>query len=205
MAISNARSLEAVHRLRSRCDAVLVGIGTVLADDPLLTARVADPPRVPVRIVLDSNLRIGLDSQLVKTAKQRRCWSVASNALSERSEALKSNGAEVIRLRSDSEGMLSLEHLLDELGARKMSHLLVEPGVKLAQSFLRRNLVDRVWIFRSPMRVDAPDAPEAAHFDYPMTGRIPLDGDELREYLNPGSGAFYSLQKSVDLRLADGD
>ena len=106
---------------------------------------------------------------------------------------------EVLGLPADAIGGRSLEHLLDELGARKITHLLVEPGVKMAQSFLRRNLADRVWIFRSPMRVDAADAPAAAHFDYPMVGRISLDGDELTEYLNPASKAFYSLQESADL------
>jgi diaminohydroxyphosphoribosylaminopyrimidine deaminase/5-amino-6-(5-phosphoribosylamino)uracil reductase len=204
LAISNAKSLEAMHRLRSRCDAVLVGVGTVIADDPLLTARVADPPRVPVRIVLDSDLRIGLDSQLVKTAKQSLVLvCCAQTALAERAEAPKSKGVEVLPLRSDSEGMLSLEHLLDELGARKISHLLVEPGVKLAQSFLSRNLADRVWIFRSAMRVEVKDAPAAVHVDYPATGRIQIDGDELTEYLNPKSAVFYSLQSSVDFVLAE--
>jgi len=100
---------------------------------------------------------------------------------------------------ADPIGGLSLEHLLDELGARKMTHLLVEPGVKLAQSFLRKNLADRVWIFRSPMLADAADALAAERIEYPMSGKLLLDGDELSEYLNPGSGVFYSLQKTVDL------
>jgi diaminohydroxyphosphoribosylaminopyrimidine deaminase / 5-amino-6-(5-phosphoribosylamino)uracil reductase len=203
LAISNARSLEAVHRLRSRCDAVLVGIGTVIADDPLLTARVADPPRVPVRIVLDSNLRISLEGQLVKTASQSPVLVCCGDeAFEERSEAvaeLKGRGVEVVPLPGDAIGELSLEHLLDELGSRKMTHLLVEPGTKLAQSFLRRNLADRVWIFRSPMRVDAADAPVAAHFDYPMTRRIAMDGDELTEFLNPSSAVFFSPRRSADL------
>jgi diaminohydroxyphosphoribosylaminopyrimidine deaminase/5-amino-6-(5-phosphoribosylamino)uracil reductase len=204
LAISNARSLEAMHGLRSRCDAILVGIETVLADDPLLTARVANPPRNPVRIVLDSNLRISLDSRLVETASQSPVLvCCAQTALLERSEALKSHGVEVIRLRSDSDGMLSLEHLLAELGARKMAHLLVEPGVKLARSFSQQNLVDRVWIFRSPKRADAAEAPEAARVDYPITGMVNLDGDELCEYLNPAGKAFYSLQKSADFVIAE--
>jgi diaminohydroxyphosphoribosylaminopyrimidine deaminase / 5-amino-6-(5-phosphoribosylamino)uracil reductase len=207
LAISNARSLEVVHRLRSRCDAILVGIGTVRADDPLLTARVADPPRVPVRIVLDSNLRISLESQLVKTASQSPvlvcCGETAFFRRSDVASALKARGVEIVQLPADAIGELSLEHLLDELGSRKMTHLLVEPGAKLAQSFLRRNLADRVWIFRSQTRADAADAPVAARVDYPITGMVNLDGDELTEYLNPAAKAFYSLRQSADFVVAE--
>lgn len=208
LAISNARSMEAMHRLRSRCDAVLVGIGTVLADDPLLTARVGDRPREAVRIVLDSNLRIGLESQLVRTASQSPvlvcCGEAAILEKADAVSALRGRGVELMTIPADPIGGLSLEHLLDKLGARKMTHLLVEPGVKLAQSFLRKNLADRVWIFRSPMRTEAADAPAAVRIDYPVSGRISLDGDELSEYLNPGSEVFYSLEGSVDIRSIAG-
>jgi riboflavin biosynthesis pyrimidine reductase len=84
-----------------------------------------------------------------------------------------------------------------------MTHLLVEPGVKLAESFLRENLADRVWVFRSPMTVNAEDAPAAAHVDYPMSGMIGLSEDDLTEYLNPASPVFYSLQKSADLNWSE--
>jgi diaminohydroxyphosphoribosylaminopyrimidine deaminase/5-amino-6-(5-phosphoribosylamino)uracil reductase len=204
LSISNSKSLEAMHRLRSCCDAILVGIGTVLSDDPLLTARTENPPRQPVRIVLDSNLRIGLDSQIVKTAEESRvlvcCAEAAFKEKSTAAAALRARGVEVRALPADASG-LSLGHLLDELGARKMTHLLVEPGVKLAESFLRQNLADRVWIFRSPIRVDARDAPAAAEIEFPMSEKISLDGDELCEFLNSGSPVFYSLEKSADLSL----
>jgi diaminohydroxyphosphoribosylaminopyrimidine deaminase/5-amino-6-(5-phosphoribosylamino)uracil reductase len=205
LSISNAKSLEAMHQLRSCSDAILVGIGTVLSDDPLLTARVASPPRRPVRIVLDSNLRIGLESQLVKTAEQSRvlvcCAEAALLEKSSAAAALKTRGVELRALPADAAGGLSLGHLLDELGTEKMTHLLVEPGVKLAESFLRQNLADRVWIFRSPIRADAGDAPAAAKIDFPMSGKISLDGDELCEFLNSGSPVFYSLERSADLCL----
>ncbi len=165
LAISNAKSLEMMHRLRSFCDAILVGIGTVLSDDPLLTARVNAPPRQAVRIVLDSNLRIGLDSQLVKTAEQSRvlvyCSGAAFLQKSKAAAALRGRGVEIRALPIDPAGGLSLGHLLDELGVEKMTHLLVEPGVKLAQSFVWENLADRVWIFRSAIRAEAEDAPAA--------------------------------------------
>jgi len=207
LAISNAASLAAMHGLRSRCDAILVGIGSVLSDDPLLTARIERPVREALRIVLDSNLRIGLESQIVKTARRSAVMvCCGERAILERSEAvaaLKGRGVEVVPLPADAIGGLSLEHLLDELGARNMTHLLVEPGVKLAESFLRENLADRVWVFRSPMTVNAEDAPAAAHVDYPMSGMIGLSEDDLTEYLNPASPVFYSLQKSADLNWSE--
>jgi diaminohydroxyphosphoribosylaminopyrimidine deaminase/5-amino-6-(5-phosphoribosylamino)uracil reductase len=205
LTISNAASWDVVHQLRARSDAILVGMGTVLSDDPVLTARVNDAARVPVRIVLDSNLRIGVKSRLVQTAAKSPvmicCAEAALREKVESVESLTASGIEILPLPKCAAGGLSLEHLLDELGRRRMTHLVVEPGVKLAEAFLRsENLVDRVWIFRSPMRVGAADAPDAATVvNYTLAGSVRLDGDELSEYLNPSSGAFYSLQKSADL------
>jgi len=203
MAISGAKSLELVHQLRSRCDAILVGIGTVLADDPLLTARIVDPPRHPVRIVLDSNLRIPIKSQLVQSARQSPVWVYCSETIfgaeSERVSALRSCGVNVASLTSDRDGKLSLEYLLDELGIKKFTHLLVEPGPTLARSFIRRNLSDRVWVFRSEMRAATDDAPAAVKTNYPQTKSIALDRDILTEHLNAESPAFFMMQGSVDL------
>jgi len=70
MQISNERSMRIVHELRAKCNAIMVGINTVLTDDPHLTARVENPPRIPLRVVLDSGLRMPLDSNLVRTARQ---------------------------------------------------------------------------------------------------------------------------------------
>jgi diaminohydroxyphosphoribosylaminopyrimidine deaminase/5-amino-6-(5-phosphoribosylamino)uracil reductase len=205
LAISNAASLAAVHQLRSRCDGILVGIGTALADDPLLIARVPDPPRVPVRIVLDTHLRLSLDSRLVRTAPLSPaivcCGQSAYDQQRDLVSRLKGSQVEILPLRVEADGRLSLDHLLDELGKRGLTHLLVEPGPTLAESFLRRSQADRVWITRSPKRVEAENAPKAARIDYPATGSVVLDGDELTEYLNPASSAFYSLQKSADLAL----
>jgi len=203
LAISGAKSLELVHQLRSRSNAILVGIGTVLADDPLLTARIADPPRQPVRIVLDSNLRIPIESQLVKTARETPVWVYCSEttfrAKAERVSALQSYRVIVASLPNEGEGKLSLGHLLDELGMKKLTHLLVEPGPALGQSFIAENLADRVWIFRSTMRLDADDAPAAIKIDYPQTEIITLDRDILTEYLNPASPVFFMMRRSVDL------
>lgn len=210
LAISNATSIKAMHGLRGRCDAILVGLATVLADDPLLTARGKNPPRAQMRVVLDSNLDLPLKSRLVLTSAQSPVLACCGDrAFREKSQAvsrLQRSGVEVIALREEAGreeagGRLSLEQLLDELGRRGMTHLLVEPGAKLAESFLRQNLADRVWIFRSPKRAHAadPGALGAAQVDYPTTGKIALDGDQLTEYLNPQSPVFFSPSKSADL------
>ncbi len=205
--ISNAASFKMIHELRGRCDAILVGLATVLADDPMLMARGANPPRTPLRVVLDSNLEIPLGRQLVRTAGQSPvlvcCGEFAFREKAGAVSRLRGRGVEVIALWGD--GHVSLEHLLDELGGRAVTHLLVEPGAKLARSFLGQNLADRVWIFHSPMRVNAADAPAAMRVLYPTTGIVRLDGDELHEHLNPGSAAFYSPQPSADLVLAGGN
>jgi len=205
LAISNDASLAAVHQLRSRSDAILVGIGTVRADDPLLTARVPNPRLAPLRIVLDTHLRISLDSQIVKTASESPpivcCGQSAFDEKPDWVSRLNGCQVEVLPLGVDTDGRLSLDDLLDELGKRGLTHLLVEPGPALAESFLRKNLADRVWIFRSPKRVGPEKSPEAATIDYPATGNVVLDGDELTEYLNPGGSAFYAMQRSADLSL----
>jgi diaminohydroxyphosphoribosylaminopyrimidine deaminase / 5-amino-6-(5-phosphoribosylamino)uracil reductase len=206
MVISNSASLEVTHGLRSRCDAILVGIGTVLVDDPLLTARGVASPRPLLRVVLDSNLRISINSQLVQSATRGPvlvfCGEAAYRQRYETVAELNSHGVEVAPLRLDPDAKLSLEHALDELGTRGICHLLVEPGPTMAESFMRKNLADRVWIFRSPKRAERVDAPAAATIQYPMTQSIALDGDQLSEHLNPASPVFYSLSASADLVLA---
>jgi diaminohydroxyphosphoribosylaminopyrimidine deaminase / 5-amino-6-(5-phosphoribosylamino)uracil reductase len=205
VAIGNSASQELVHQLRSRCDAILVGIGTALADDPMLTARVSNPRTTPLRIVLDSRLRLGMDSQIIRTAKKIPTVICCSQATMDQNadlvSELNTREVEVLPIPADEHGGLSLEYLLDELGKRGLVHLLVEPGRKLADSFLKQNLADRVWIFRSPQRIDAPKAPAAAAIKYPSTGKLMLEGDELTEYLNPRSKAFYAKMPSADFEL----
>lgn len=203
--ISNAASIEAVHQLRSRCDGILIGIGTALADNPLLTARIPNPRSTPLRIVLDSRLRLPAESQILKTASKSPtlicCSDAAMREKSDLVSRLNIREVEVLPIPADSKGGLSLEYLLDELGKRGLVYLLVEPGPKLAESFVSQNLADRVWIFRSPEPLEIPEAPGMIKIDYPATGKAELDGDELTEYLNPDSKAFYAMTTSADLEL----
>jgi diaminohydroxyphosphoribosylaminopyrimidine deaminase/5-amino-6-(5-phosphoribosylamino)uracil reductase len=147
--ISNQASRALVHRLRGRMDAIVIGIGTALADDPLLTAR-PPGPRTLTRVVLDSAARLPLGSRLVATAKETPVL-VATNALaSEESVAgLRRQGCEVLRL-PEPDRPARVRALLDELGRRRMTNVLVEGGGEVLGSFLDAREVDEVHVFIAP-------------------------------------------------------
>jgi diaminohydroxyphosphoribosylaminopyrimidine deaminase/5-amino-6-(5-phosphoribosylamino)uracil reductase len=208
--ISNPQSMALVHDLRGRGDAILVGIGTVLCDDPLLTAR-GQPGRALRRVVLDPGLKLPLTSRLVSTAAQAPVLVFCSDAgagMGERVAAkaaeLRARGVVVHPIATDSQGGVSLSAVLAELGRAGVTHVSVEPGPTLARSFFAGNLVDRLWVFRSPNRIDDDAAPAAAPVPahYPRTGELDLAGDRLTEYLNPSGDAFFSAEPSADLVLA---
>jgi diaminohydroxyphosphoribosylaminopyrimidine deaminase/5-amino-6-(5-phosphoribosylamino)uracil reductase len=204
--ISNETSARVVHELRGRCDAIMVGIGTVLADNPLLTARGVPSPRLLRRVVLDSRLRIPVQSRLVQTAREQLLivYTSASVAVDhEYFNVLSNFGVKLYCSPADAAGRPSLEYVVRHLDPG-VTHLLVEPGPELAGSLFREGLVDRLWVFRSPLRIDDSSAPAAAgapdHFL--RSGELDLADDHLTEYLNPGSGAFFKNVPSADLRLA---
>jgi diaminohydroxyphosphoribosylaminopyrimidine deaminase/5-amino-6-(5-phosphoribosylamino)uracil reductase len=203
--ISNELSHAVLHGLRGRSDAVLVGIRTVLLDDPLLTARGPAPKRPLLRVVLDSNLRMPVSSQLLRTTALGPvavfCSEQAYRNRPALVAALEAHHVQVKPLPADISGGLSLDQLLRELGKQNITHLLVEPGPSLAESFLKLDLADRVWIFRSPKTVNDDTAPAAQTIDFPTTAEIALENDRLTEYLNPRSAAFFSLTRSPDLEL----
>jgi diaminohydroxyphosphoribosylaminopyrimidine deaminase/5-amino-6-(5-phosphoribosylamino)uracil reductase len=203
--ISNAAARRIVHRLRARSDAILVGIETVLRDDPLLTARRVENPRPLLRIVVDSNLRIPPGSRLCQTTSEGPVLVCCAETAFERQPgtvaALNKSGVEVIWLPINDAGGLSLAALLEELGRRRITHLLVEPGPMLAGGFLREKLADRAWIVRAPLRVDDPSAPAAVAVDWPTTGVLDVGGDQLTEYLNPQSPVFFATELSADMVL----
>jgi diaminohydroxyphosphoribosylaminopyrimidine deaminase / 5-amino-6-(5-phosphoribosylamino)uracil reductase len=142
---------ERVHLLRAQNDAVLTGIGTALADDPLLTCRLPEMAnQSPVRVVLDGKLRLPLDSRLVATAGEAPLWIVTSEAApTQHEEVLRAKGAEVFRL-PDSSGKLDLSAVLKLLAERGITRLMVEAGPILAAAFLQADLVDEAMLLRSP-------------------------------------------------------
>jgi diaminohydroxyphosphoribosylaminopyrimidine deaminase/5-amino-6-(5-phosphoribosylamino)uracil reductase len=143
-----------VHLLRAQCDAILVGIGTVLSDDPLLTSRLPGlAARSPVRIVLDQALRLPASSKLVHTARETPLWVIGSE-LAEAVSAtrLGAAGAQVMRAPpgkgpGKAPG-LDLPAVLHALAEKGITRLMVEGGSRVAASFVAADLVDEVWLFR---------------------------------------------------------
>ena len=165
--VSSPEARERVQRLRAVSDAVLVGIGTVLADDPLLTCRVPRPhraggrPRTLTRIVLDGSARLPLGSRLVETAAEGPVLVAATAAApAERLSTLRARGVEVLVLPASEDGVC-LEALLDELGRRAMTNLLVEGGPTVFAGFFARQLVDAVVVYLAPKLVGGERAPGA--------------------------------------------
>ena len=158
LAISGEAAKARVHLLRAQCDAILVGIGTVLSDDPLLTCRLPGmEARSPVRVVLDRSLRIPGTSRLVQTARDTPLWVMASE-LAEAPAAMKlgAAGAQVIRLApSKTSSGLDLPAVLHALAEKGITRLLVEGGARVASSFVAAGLVDEVWLLRGPDPIGA--------------------------------------------------
>jgi diaminohydroxyphosphoribosylaminopyrimidine deaminase/5-amino-6-(5-phosphoribosylamino)uracil reductase len=149
--ISGEQSRGLVHRWRAEFDAVCVGIGTALADDPLLTARTPEATRQPTRIVFDSEARLPADSQLVRTAPEVPLVLVTSRA-AQRSQvdALKAAGAEVIVSAGGNEAERVVD-ALDKLGGMDLQSVLLEGGPRLAGAFLDAGEVDEMRIFVAPI------------------------------------------------------
>jgi diaminohydroxyphosphoribosylaminopyrimidine deaminase/5-amino-6-(5-phosphoribosylamino)uracil reductase len=147
--ISSEPARALVHDLRGRVDAVLVGIGTALADDPLLTARPAGP-RQAIRIVLDRTARLPLDSRLVRSAREVPVLvATGPDAAAGRIAALEAAGCEVWRGRSAAANERLLE-LLHDLGRRSLTTLLAEGGPTVLGSLADARLIDEVWAFVAP-------------------------------------------------------
>jgi diaminohydroxyphosphoribosylaminopyrimidine deaminase/5-amino-6-(5-phosphoribosylamino)uracil reductase len=149
--ISGEASRARAHRWRAESDAVAVGIGTALVDDPRLTARIEGVARQPRRVVFDSEARLPLDSRLVKDVSDVPLIVVCSRAAKRTSvEALQAAGVDVIVATGENEGA-RVQHALDELGAREVQSLLLEGGPHLAGAFLEAEEIDEVRVFIAPV------------------------------------------------------
>jgi diaminohydroxyphosphoribosylaminopyrimidine deaminase/5-amino-6-(5-phosphoribosylamino)uracil reductase len=140
-----------VHQMRAEYDAILVGIGTVLSDDPHLTCRLPGMMEwSPVRVILDARLRIPLATSIVGTARETPTWVFTTpNASPVAEDILKAKGVEVFRV-DGKDGRLDLKAVLKALAGRGITRLMVEGGPTVAAAFIKADLVDEAALFRSP-------------------------------------------------------
>ena len=159
--ISGEASRARAHRWRAESDAVAVGIGTALVDDPRLTARIEGVARQPRRVVFDSEARLPLDSQLVREIVEVPLIVVCSRAAARVSvQALEAAGVDVIVATGENEAA-RVEHALDELGARDIQSLLLEGGPHLAGAFLEAGEIDEARTFLAPIMLGGAKAKTA--------------------------------------------
>jgi diaminohydroxyphosphoribosylaminopyrimidine deaminase/5-amino-6-(5-phosphoribosylamino)uracil reductase len=158
--ISNEASRRKVHELRGRMDAIIVGAMTARLDDPLLTARPAGP-RVATRIVIDADLSLSTKSQLMETAREYPLLiATTQEAIDEHGKLYTAMGAELLPLAKQDErlGHLDLDLLLQELGRREMTNVLVEGGGSLLGGFFDRKLIDHLHVFLAPKLIGGSQA-----------------------------------------------
>lgn len=154
--ISGEASRHLVHQLRARVDGVLVGIGTVLKDDPKLTARIPKG-RDPYRIVLDSQLKTPEEAEVIRASPSKTIIASTEIAPKDKIEKFKKKGVQVL-LFDEKEGKINLKSCLSKLGEIGMTSLMVEGGSQVNGSFLDEGLVDKLLLFLSPKMMGDPKA-----------------------------------------------
>ena len=192
--ITGAEARAYVHELRHRFMAIVVGIGTAVADDPLLNCRIEGRGvRQPIRVVVDSNARLSLDSQLVKTAGEYRTIVAHTRFAPEESvKALREAGVEML-LCKEKEGLVDVRNLLELLGQSGIDSILLEGGGSLNYTFLAEGLADELYAFIAPKIVGG------------MNAKTPVDGAgmekmadainlELENVLNIGHDVLLKLK-----------
>jgi diaminohydroxyphosphoribosylaminopyrimidine deaminase/5-amino-6-(5-phosphoribosylamino)uracil reductase len=177
--ISGEASRNLVHRWRAEVDAICIGIGTALADDPLLTARVEGANRQPRRVVFDSEARLPPDSKLVRTAHEIPLIVIVSRACNRAAaDALRAVGVEVLTAAGGNEQERA-QNGLDKLGELDIQSVLLEGGPRLAGAFLDAGEIDEMRLFVAPIAVGGRSA------------RMPAEGE--------GSDTIASSQRAVSL------
>jgi diaminohydroxyphosphoribosylaminopyrimidine deaminase / 5-amino-6-(5-phosphoribosylamino)uracil reductase len=197
------------HLLRASHDAIMVGSGTALADDPALTCRLPGlEARSPLRVVLDGRLRLATSSKLALGAREVATWIVTSEqAPATRARALERAGVRLFRVAANAEGNLDLVRVLSALAKEGLSRILVEGGAGLAGALLRARLVDRLVWFQAPLVIGGDGLPAVAAFGAEtlaearrlVAGReTPLAQDRVQTYIvTDGQGAPCSPASSA--------
>ncbi|HZP74661.1 MAG TPA: bifunctional diaminohydroxyphosphoribosylaminopyrimidine deaminase/5-amino-6-(5-phosphoribosylamino)uracil reductase RibD [Pseudolabrys sp.] len=155
-AITGEAARERVFWLRAQSDAILIGMGTALSDNPALTCRLPGMlPASPVRVLFDAKLQVPIASNLVATARETPTWVFgARNASTMAEEILTAKGVEVLRLDARN-GLFDLKQVLKLLTDKGISRLMVEGGPRVAASFVKADLVDEALLFRGPKPIGA--------------------------------------------------
>jgi len=190
-AISGEQARARVFQLRAQSDAILVGIGTVLADHPQLTCRLPGMmPCSPVRVVLDARLRAPLATPVIATAREVPTWFFAAREASPiAAEILEQRGCRVFRVAADADGRLDPVQVLRALAEEGITRLMVEGGPRVAASFVAADVVDEVVLLRSQQTIGEGIAPleglslEALTARMTAADREPLGADTLERYL----------------------
>ena len=175
--LANAR----IHLLRAMHDVILIGIGTALSDDPLLTCRLPGmKKRSPIRVILDRNLRLGTGSRLANTARETPVWVIAApDASPENESALRETGIEIFRSASNAEA-IDLVAALRLLADKGITRVLVEGGPRVAASLLNADLVDEAVLLRGAEAIGPAgiDALEGMPLDLSLQSRLALSGQD---------------------------
>jgi diaminohydroxyphosphoribosylaminopyrimidine deaminase/5-amino-6-(5-phosphoribosylamino)uracil reductase len=190
VAITGEISRRQVHVMRAEADAILVGIGTALADDPELTCRLPGlEARSPIRIVLDAAARLPTGAKMVKDAREAPVWVAAAAEGCDRSRraALEAEGVEFLAAEI-ADGGFALPELLEDIAARGVSALMVEGGAETVCHFLDEGLVDRITVFTGPVEIGregipSPIAPERAPEGFHLVREARYGEDSYSEWV----------------------
>ncbi len=151
--ITGSKAQAEVHKLRDECQAVMVGIGTVLVDDPLLTSRLeGEDARQPIRVIVDSRGRLPMDSRIVLTAEQNPViLATTKKATKKKRKELEEHGVEVLICPQNERGKVNIDELYNMLGEREIANVLVEGGARLNEELLTSELIDKLIWFLTPV------------------------------------------------------
>ena len=164
--VSGESSMQLAHELRASHDAVMVGIGTVLADDPHLTVRLVEG-RSPIRVIVDSTLRLPIAANVLADRTARTIIVTTPSATQERARAIRSAGGEILRAHADDSGAVDMKDLLRRLRGIGIGSLLIEGGRGIITSALRDHVVDRLTVCIAPKVIgEGVAAVGDLHIDY---------------------------------------
>jgi diaminohydroxyphosphoribosylaminopyrimidine deaminase / 5-amino-6-(5-phosphoribosylamino)uracil reductase len=172
IAITGNAVRDRVHLMRAHSDAIMIGIGTALADDPVLTCRLPGMAKLsPTRVVLDAGLRLPMQSRLLATAGETPLWIMTGPHAPAASEtAARQRGAEVVRV-ADKAGRLDLQEVLKLIAARGITRLMVEGGPALASALIEADLIDEAVFFHSPIVIGEEGLPALEPHALKMLGQ----------------------------------